>query len=225
MAELGASTTTAVVALLLQLSSGGVSIGWEDVGCAALLAVQHATARNGTVVPALSGLSEGFAWHALLYDTQSSRRGGSQAYMYLSAREAGAQSVLGPARSSVAEIVASLSGIYETPMVSYWAASPSLSDKTAFPFFARTYISDTTSARLLARVLYGGDPFADWYNVALLYVNDQWGNNYRSEMELELDQLRLAQPTILRSLYTHAFTSGDSDSMAVSCRVQPCSAE
>ena len=208
------ASTEAVVALLLRLSSGGASIGWEDVGCASLLAVQQATARNASVVPALSTLSPGFAWRALLYDTESTRRGGSQAF--LSARAAGAHAMVGPARSSVAEIVSSLGGIYQTPTISYWAASPSLSDTTAFPFFARTYLSDTTSAGLLASVLYGGAPFSDWYHVALLHVNDPWGNNFRLQMESELDQLRVAEPGVARSLYAHAFSSGNLDSIAVS---------
>ena len=163
------------IGLLLRLSDDGAHLNWEDLGCAALLAVDHVNTGNAVIVPQLSTLSAGIALRPLLYDTRSTPQGGLKAY--LDARAAGAVVVLGPARSAVSEVVAVAGGIQEVPTVSYWSSSPTLSDQSSYPYFARTYPCDTTTIRGLTQILFS-ETFSEWYNFGVVYVQDVWGSNY-----------------------------------------------
>ena len=73
-------------------------------------------------------------------------------------------------------------------MVSYWAASPELS-KPPYPYFTRTFPSDSTGARLLVHLLYNGSVFKGWNHVAVVYQNDEWGRGYEAQMQLEFTRL------------------------------------
>ena len=74
-------------------------------------------------------------------------------------------------------------------MVSYWAASPELS-KPAYPYFTRTFPSDSTGARLLVHLLYNGSVFKGWNHVAVVYQDDEWGRGYEAQMRLEFTHLQ-----------------------------------
>eukprot|EP00966_Prymnesium_polylepis_P183265 4247097-Prymnesium_polylepis.1 len=68
----------ATLALLLRLSDPTGSLGdyWQGVGCAAVLAVRHFNARNGTVVPSLAAEHGGLRLRELIFDTGSVAAGG-----------------------------------------------------------------------------------------------------------------------------------------------------
>ena len=75
-------------------------------------------------------------------------------------------------------------------MVSYWAASPELSQQPKYPYFTRTFPSDSTGARLLIHLLYNGSVFKGWNHVAVLYQDDEWGRGYEAQMQHEFAHLR-----------------------------------
>jgi hypothetical protein len=101
--------TRATLALLLRLTSSGVPLGWEDVGCAALLAVRHVQQRDGSVVPSLVNVPAGFNLSTLIYDSESTPTASMTAY--LDAKAKGAHAVLGPARSASSTPVAMVGGV------------------------------------------------------------------------------------------------------------------
>ena len=151
-----------------------------DVRCAALVAVAHANARNGSVVPAFASLSPARRWSGLFFDDRSSPPVGVSRFVL--AEKLNVQAIVGPALTLVAEPVALLSGITRIPHVSYQASAPTLSDKSLYPYFARTFASDATLAEQLVWALLGGF-FPGWHNIFILQVNNPWANAYASAMQ------------------------------------------
>ena len=64
------------------------------------------------------------------------------------------QVVVGPLRSTTSEAVALLLGVLKrTPQVSYGSSSPTLSDKSVYPSFFRTFPSDASAAITICQLL------------------------------------------------------------------------
>ena len=146
------------------------------MGCAAALAVRHVNEKKGVVVPALAALDPSFRLRGMIYDTRSVSQGGVDAYQR--GRANGADAFVGATRSAVSERVALLSGIEQIPQISYSSSSPVFVDKTSYPYFTRTYPNDDLSATQVVTLLakFG------WRNVAVLHVNDNYGNGYAKAM-------------------------------------------
>ena len=128
--------------------------GWQAVAAAGLAAVNDFNARVGSYVPQ-------FASDAMqACDVQlsaSSIDSGSSATVTMGAlterlfTPSSPDLVIGPARSEVAQQVATLLGTkaIDTLQMSYWASSPKLSDKSLYPRFMRTYPTDGATAAAL----------------------------------------------------------------------------
>ena len=86
----------------------------------------------------------------------------------------GARALVGPSFSSIAAYLAMLSGIDQVPMCSFWASSPSLSSKENFPYFGRTYPSDTTATRALPQMISA----LGWKSIAVIHTDDDYANQY-----------------------------------------------
>tara|TARA_B110001452_G_scaffold196118_1_gene166099 strand:- start:4103 stop:8938 length:4836 start_codon:yes stop_codon:yes gene_type:complete len=170
----------ATLALLLRLTSSGVSLSeyWVGVGCATVLAVEHFNTRNATVVPELATLDSPLQLQPLYLNTDSLQAGGLTAYR--AALAAGPpHGLLGPPRSAVSVPTAQLGAIDSLPQLSYWASSPTLSDKSIYSHFGRTYPSDSVSGGL---VMQTASAFG-WVNVACIYVNDVWAQGLLTVMQ------------------------------------------
>ena len=61
--------------------------------------------------------------------------------------------IAGIGASSTGVFTALMGSVYAKPIVSHWASSPALSDKTKYPFFARVTSSDATVALKVVRLL------------------------------------------------------------------------
>ena len=126
--------------LMVRLSgTDGESLGptWSAISCGALLGANHVNARDGRIVPALSELPATTPYiDTLVLDSASTPRGGIQAYRDGISR--GAAAFVGPARSSTARAVASLSSIDEVPIVSFWASAPQLGQNDFYSYFCAT---------------------------------------------------------------------------------------
>ena len=124
--------TPAVLGMLMRITDGGVPLGttWEAITCAALLAVQHANARDGRIVAALSGLpsSDRLDLQYSIFDTGSTPASALQAYQ--SAKGDGAHAILGPAKSTTSEAVALHAGANMDALtqLSYWVPDSNLWD-------------------------------------------------------------------------------------------------
>ena len=121
------------IAILHRLEGvNGLSLGasWNQVACAAVLAVRHAQARDGTVVSQLASIPAGLNFTSFSADSASKQPNAIRGWR--AAKEAGAKLVVGPARSAVAATVAELGAVDRIPSISYWASSPSLTDKESY---------------------------------------------------------------------------------------------
>jgi ABC-type branched-subunit amino acid transport system substrate-binding protein len=61
--------------------------------------------------------------------------------------------VIGPSHSSVAEQVANLFTLFKMPLVSFMAASETLSDQQRYPYFLRTLPSDKYQSLAMIELL------------------------------------------------------------------------
>jgi hypothetical protein len=152
-AQASGNNRTSLLGILHRRSnSDGGWLGpyWDGVSCAAVLAVRHANTRNGSVVPDLARLTRTNinAYHR---DTGSVPFSGIGSYRQLVWR--GAHAVVGAARSAVSTPLAQLGAVDEMPMMSYWSSSPSLSDKSIYSHFARTFPSDNEAGTRMCAAL------------------------------------------------------------------------
>ena len=79
--------------------------------------------------------------------------------------------VVGAARSSVSESVASLFRLFQLPQISYASTADFLSDKSRFDYFFRTIPSDSLQARAMADII----AHFNWTYVFALFSDDTYG--------------------------------------------------
>ena len=68
--------------------------------------------------------------------------------------------------------MATVGGIDQLPTVSYWSSSPAMANKANYPYFGRTFPSDTTRA---PRVIETMNLF-NLTNFAIVQTDDAWAN-------------------------------------------------
>ena len=159
--------------------------------CAMALAVEHVHTRDSSIVPELANLTKNINLSYQLLGTQANAAVAVNAamdFLYQSRELADdvPRAMLGPAYSALAKPMALMASAEQVPMLSYWAASPTLSP---YRYFTRTFPSDSTAGRLLVHLLYNGSVFADWNHVAVVYQDDEWGQGYVAQMQLEFKRL------------------------------------
>ena len=166
-----------IVALLMRLSASGTALSrdWQGIACSALGAIRHINEGNGSVVPELAlGAHENLGWLSpLLYDTDSTAKGGIIAYRH--ARAMGASAFVGAARSAVVEPLAEIGNVDGLPMISYWATSPDLSE---YPYFSRSIPSDAEPGRYTPFVLQS----FGWRHASVIHVADIYATGYRNAL-------------------------------------------
>ena len=166
---------------------------------AAVVAVEHARAYFGGVVPALGGEGEGNCSKAVrlgyeLFDSRGDSGTALEGVLQgalmsndvvrdLSAslkkeNGGGRTIVVGPSTSQVAVPVSILMNVLDIPVISHAATSTELSNRQRFPTFARTIPADSHIARSMC------DFFkASAFNVvAVLFVQDSYGLSLRDEL-------------------------------------------
>ncbi|KAI2653715.1 Extracellular calcium-sensing receptor [Labeo rohita] len=93
--------------------------------------------------------------------------------------------IIGDARSSASIVVADTLGVFDIPMVSYFASCACLSDSRRFHSFLRTVPSDVFQAKAMARLL----RLLDWTWVGVVAGDDEYG---KSGVQLLLKELENA---------------------------------
>uniref|UniRef100_A0A672P0K7 Extracellular calcium-sensing receptor-like n=1 Tax=Sinocyclocheilus grahami TaxID=75366 RepID=A0A672P0K7_SINGR len=94
--------------------------------------------------------------------------------------------IIGDARSSASIVVADTLGVFDIPMVSYFASCACLSDSRRFHSFLRTVPSDAFQAKAMARLLH----LLDWTWVGVVAGDDEYG---KSGVQLLLKELENTQ--------------------------------
>lgn len=79
--------------------------------------------------------------------------------------------VIGPTFSYEAVHVAKLLEVFEIPLISYFASSPKLSDKSKYLYFSRTIPSDTFQTKAIVDLL----KYFNWTYVSVLYSGESYG--------------------------------------------------
>uniref|UniRef100_A0A3B4CA75 G-protein coupled receptors family 3 profile domain-containing protein n=1 Tax=Pygocentrus nattereri TaxID=42514 RepID=A0A3B4CA75_PYGNA len=90
--------------------------------------------------------------------------------------------IIGDASSSASIVVADTLGIFDIPLVSYFASCACLSDHTRYPTFLRTVPSNAFQAKAMAHLL----RMMGWSWVGIVYGDDAYGE---SGMQLLLKEL------------------------------------
>ncbi|KAM3875162.1 extracellular calcium-sensing receptor-like [Diretmus argenteus] len=88
--------------------------------------------------------------------------------------------IIGDARSSGSIVVADTLGVFDIPMVSYFASCVCLSDSWKYPLFFRTMPSDAEEAQAMAKLLL----LLGWTWVGLVSADDDFGR-FGSQMLME----------------------------------------
>ncbi|XP_026149923.1 extracellular calcium-sensing receptor-like [Mastacembelus armatus] len=91
--------------------------------------------------------------------------------------------IVGDSRTSASIIVANTLGVFDIPMVSYFASCGCLSDKRRYPLFFRTTPSDVAEARAMAELL----RLMGWTWVGLVSADDDFG---RFGIQMLMEALR-----------------------------------
>ncbi len=85
--------------------------------------------------------------------------------------------VLGAGKSSMSLVVNPILSAHNIPQVSYGSTVDQLSDKTTFPYFVRTIKANKFQAQALVDVA----AYLNWTYIALLTIDDSYGQNSRDQ--------------------------------------------
>jgi ABC-type branched-subunit amino acid transport system substrate-binding protein/uncharacterized membrane protein YgcG len=156
---------------LLQYAT--TDFAWQGIACAGMLAVKHANARDGSVVPELAANSRGFHISAVMRDHGSSAVGAIHAFQQVGAVDG----ILLTSYSSVSHTVARLGSIERTPQISTWSSSPALSG--AYSHFSRTWPSDELAANVLMHLIHN----FGWRKVGIVHIDTDYANGYVRQLQ------------------------------------------
>ena len=167
------------VGLLMRLEDerveGGLGDGPKIAACAALLAAKHANERNGSIVPELAhGVDQSF--HLVPRPINIRADAATAIGSYLGVRSR-IDAFADGAASRTNVHLAQLGAIDGVPQLSYYSSSPDLSD-AKYSFFGRTFVSDATSASVLAAQLAS----FGWSNFGVLHVRDEWASAFSEHL-------------------------------------------
>ena len=99
---------------------------------------------------------------------------GSAIEAYREARAAGVSALVGAARSASSEPLGVLGSIDHIPQCSFWSSAPGLSNKLLYPYFGRTYPSDSYTTVMLCELIAQNG----WSRFGVLHSNDAYANGY-----------------------------------------------
>jgi len=114
-------------------------------------------------------LPEGVILVPIVKDDDNSAAGGTAAAQALIAE--GVHIVIGSSGSSVSAAMAAELGPQKIPQISYASSSPSLSDRSLYPYFMRVAASDSDQGRAVADLVQA----FGWTRVATIHTSDSYG--------------------------------------------------
>lgn len=130
-----------------------------------LMAIDEINNQTGTnrILP------EGVKLVPIVKDDDNSAAGGTAAAKALIAE--GVQIVIGSSGSSVSAAMATELGSQKIPQISYAASSPSLSDRSLYPYFMRVVGSDADQGKAIADLV----QVFGWKRGATIHTSDSYG--------------------------------------------------
>ena len=204
-----AQQTTVNVGMFFRMTSGdGGDMGdyWRAVAAGGLLAVKHFNERNSTIISEFGNLSGcDVQFEPVLLDTGS--LGATAVEQYLrkfQEADVDFDLIVGAARSACSEPIAMLAGVEGIPQVSYWSTSPTLEDRSSYPYFLRSIPSDSATAYAAATYFNS----LGYWAVGCLYLNDAYGQGYSESFMSHSAGLNI-------SVTAKSFAEGDSASIDI----------
>jgi len=174
------------------------ALGSYESFAAASLAMQHLNTGDGSIVPELSDIHKRcpLRFTSKAFDTEASQRVGVDHIISITDRSKTDQllpcGILGAAYSSISVPTSIISGLRGFPQISPISTSSALDDKSQYKLFGRTVPNDDgTAIPLLAKL-------QEW-NVnylAVLHVDDAYGNAFAKGINLAAQQVNLQVETI-----------------------------
>lgn len=185
---------------LIPITSEGIrQIDFERTVISAYLAVQHLNTRNPSVVSNITFLGKQIGFDILMYDTESTVKGGLNAM--IKCLEQKYAVMIGPGRSLVASPISLYHDIQEIPIISYWATAPSL--VVDRKYFMRTIPSDSISVGAMVDfAIHNG-----WKHISIVYTDDTYGRDYRHSLIIECETKNILVD------YEHAFREQEENSI------------
>ena len=95
--------------------------------------------------------------------------------------------VIGSARSTVSSAVSYMTSAFMVPQISSSSTAAYLDNKDIHRFFARTITTNTGDAAAMALYLH----FLNVTHVSILYINDEYGNDFHSDLLRELQSFNI----------------------------------
>lgn len=114
-------------------------------------------------------LPEGIKLVPIIKDDDNSAAGGTAAAQALIAE--GVHIVIGSSGSSVSAAMAAELGPQKIPQISYASSSPSLSDRSQYPYFMRVAASDADQGKAIADLVH----VFGWTRGAMIHTSDSYG--------------------------------------------------
>ena len=161
----------------------GVGGGWQATAAAGLAAADDFNARVSQYVPQFGSEAMqqcGVQLSVTVLDSGSTAR---HTLEQVTSSTFNASVVVGPLRSSVSEASALLLGIRDVPQVSYGSSSPTLSEKSLYPRFFRTFPSDASAASSICHLL--GAEQLGMSRLAIFYSANSYGEGYFRALQEE----------------------------------------
>ena len=159
--------------------------GWKAAAAAGLAAADDFNARSSRYVPQFASEAVQQCGVQLSVSVMDSGSTARHTLEQLTSSAFSARVVVGPLRSSVSEASALLLGVRDTPQVSYGSSSPTLSEKSLYPRFFRTFPSDASAASSICHLL-GADQLG-MSRLAIFYSANTYGEGYFHALQEECE--------------------------------------
>jgi hypothetical protein len=164
-----------------------------EMAAAMQLATHHLNVGDGSIIPELDGLNDRckVRFTSEFFDTQYDAGSVLQEVTNQTSREGLNENgrplpcaFIGAKRSSLSMPMSIITGLRQYVQVSASSTSPDLDDKSQFPLFARTVPSDLGNAIPIIRYFH---EVLHLDHLAVINVNDAYGNNYAEGLRLAAD--------------------------------------
>ncbi len=160
-----------------------------------LIAIDELNAQTGSdrILP------EGVTLVPIVRDDDNSAEGGTAAANSLVAE--GVHIVIGSSGSAVSAAIQEVLKQHKIPQISYASSSPTLSDRTKYPYFMRVVPSDANQGKALAQLARA----FGWTKGAAIHTDDTYGSG---TVQVFADEFQKLGGTMVS---TQSFTSGSAD--------------
>ena len=149
------------------------------------LAIEHFNNRDGSIIPQFASPTCNVTMKLVQYVDDEGMV--SIPLKVLVAQQAiqRIHAIFGPVTSQVAEPLATTASALQIPVVSHWATSAALADKSQYEFFSRTCPSDASLAPIVAELF----SLFNYTKVGMVYVNSDFGQGWQQDLLAACDSL------------------------------------